>query len=160
MCNRAYSITTNRIEMGTRADFYVRKEKAVEWLCSIAWDGYPDGIDKPVLEATTEEQYRESLEQFVKDREDLTRPEMGWPWPWQSSRNTDYSYYFDNGKVKCSNWGRPFFDPLVDKNEPVTLERDEDVEWLPDMSAIQKIDFGARSGLLIIGRTIRQIEGE
>lgn len=30
--------------MGTIADFYVGRGPKAEWIGSIAWDGYPDGI--------------------------------------------------------------------------------------------------------------------
>jgi hypothetical protein len=30
--------------MGTRADFYVGRGETAEYLGSIAWDGYPDGL--------------------------------------------------------------------------------------------------------------------
>ena len=33
--------------MGTRADFYIGKGTDAEWLGSIAWNGYPDGIGRP-----------------------------------------------------------------------------------------------------------------
>lgn len=37
--------------MGTRADFYVKRTDHLLWLGSIAWDGYPDGIDESVIGA-------------------------------------------------------------------------------------------------------------
>lgn len=42
--------------MGTRADFYVRKDSQMEYLGSIAWDGYPSGIDEAVLRSTDEKE--------------------------------------------------------------------------------------------------------
>jgi hypothetical protein len=30
--------------MGTRADFYIGCGRDSEWIGSIAWDGYPDGL--------------------------------------------------------------------------------------------------------------------
>jgi hypothetical protein len=41
--------------MGTRADFYVGRGGQAEWLGSIAWDGYPSGIDKWVFSVSTEQ---------------------------------------------------------------------------------------------------------
>lgn len=31
--------------MSTRADFYVGRGAEAEWIGSISWDGYPDGVD-------------------------------------------------------------------------------------------------------------------
>lgn len=65
--------------MGTRADFYVAKKENpenMEWLGSIAWDGY--AIDE-VESAKNEEEYRNLLDNFLKNRDDSTFPEMGWP---------------------------------------------------------------------------------
>ena len=47
--------------MGTRADFYVGKGKDSEWLGSIAWDWYPDGIPDNILDAESE------LSQLIKE---------------------------------------------------------------------------------------------
>ena len=41
--------------MGTRADFYIGRGATAEWIGSIAWDGYPDGIPAPILEATDDD---------------------------------------------------------------------------------------------------------
>ena len=69
--------------MGTRADFYVGRGQKAEWLGSIAWDGYPDGLsDIPVLSAQTEVAFRAAVRDMLASRKDGTTPEMGWPWPW------------------------------------------------------------------------------
>ena len=81
--------------MGTRADFYVGRGEKAEWIGSIAWDGYPDGMPDSLLAATSTEGYLQEVTDFFKERDDVTLPEDGWPWPWDDSGTTDYSYTLD-----------------------------------------------------------------
>lgn len=92
--------------MGTRADFYVGKGKKAEWIGSIAWDGYRDGIAKNVLSATSADQFRAAVARFFIDRDDVTFPARGWPWPWETSATTDCSYWFFDGQVWDAHGGR------------------------------------------------------
>lgn len=115
--------------MGTRADFYVDEDEKLtkeDWVGSIAWDGYPEGIDKEVLEAKTKEEFLKALKKFVEGRNDFTKPEEGWPWPWEDSGTTDYAYIFDGKKV---HW---------------------DSRNYPDMSSIKRVQMGKKSGLIVI----------
>lgn len=131
--------------MGTRADFYIGNGLKAKWLGSIAWDGYPKGIPNSIKSVTDKEIYREVVADFLKDREDATLPEMGWPWPWEDSSTTDYAYSLKNGKVSASYFGGQWFDPS--KKQP---ERKTGYVKFPNMRAIQKVDYGKRSGLIIL----------
>lgn len=135
--------------MGTRADFYVGRGKDAEWLGSIAWDGYPDGIDPAILEATQSERYREAVASFLK-REDGTTPELGWPWPWDDSQTTDFAYALDGEKVHASSFGSEWCDPLDQELDWESLE-DKAAEF-PDMSKRSKpAQAGSRrSGVMVI----------
>lgn len=135
--------------MGTRADFYVGRGEDAEWLGSIAWDGYPEGIDAAVLEPTSEDDYREAVALFLGDRDDATAPEQGWPWPWDDSGTTDYAYAFDGGQVWGSCFGTPWFhaDVLDANQRPETGEPAR----FPDMSERKAVTYGRRSGVTIIG---------
>lgn len=134
--------------MGTRADFYVGRGEKAEWLGSIGWDGYPGGIDDEVLSSTTEAEYREQVQAFLK-KEDGIVPASGWPWPWKDSHTTDYAYAFDGGAVMASNYGREWF-----KANGVEPECDDrKVAVFPNMESIQKVDFGPQSGVIAISRT-------
>lgn len=116
--------------MGTRADFYIKKDKqlkAEDWLGSIAWDGYPDGIPSDLKKATTPRQFVNALARFVKERNDFTSPKDGWPWPWDDSGTTDYAYVF-SVKSKKVTW--------------------KEMKY-PDMTAIKNVQYGNKSGLLI-----------
>lgn len=142
---------TNRMtgdtrKMGTRADFYIGKRsdlQNVEWLGSIAWDGYPDG-NPSLLNRTEhlesqyigyghsdfsieeyENNYMKNLMDLQKEcHDEFTTPENGWPWPWDSSRTTDYAYLFDreDGKVYISGFGSEFY----------TFEQSEDEDFMEE----------------------------
>lgn len=138
--------------MGTRADYYVGRGQDAKWLCSTAWDGYPDGIDDAVLKATTEDEFIKALSAFAEPRDDVTKPDQGWPWPWETSHTTDYAYAFDGGQVWVSCSGDEWH-PVQGYGEL----SDDDLEALgempadafPDMSDIKNVTFGARSGILL-----------
>lgn len=154
--------------MGTRADFYVGRGKDAEWVGSIAFDGYPSGIvpdseetesvlgmtrhkEEPwpegghIFDSSTEEEFRARLERFYLYRTDVTRPAMGWPWPWKTSHTTDYAYAFDAGRVWCSG-GTGWFDPREEEPE----EGGGRVDF-PDMSERANVTLGQRSGMIVLG---------
>lgn len=102
--------------MGAMADFYVGRGAGATWIGSIAWDGYPDGIDNSILSAKNEGEYRRAVRDFLAGRIDAMRPADGWPWG--SSGDADYVYAFD-GTVWCfhsgadclrNEWGRSSID--------------------------------------------------
>jgi len=146
--------------MGTRADFYIRKEGSMEYLGSIGWDGYPSGVieyGEKMLKATTEKEFRDELNAFFLKRNDVSVPGLhGWPWPWEDSCTTDYSYVFEGNKVMVSNWGYPLFDPLFD---PLIEQKDEDESedeerklenFWPDMSPYKRVRMDKGSGLIVL----------
>lgn len=142
--------------MGTRADFYIGRGLEAIWLGSIAFDGYPDGINPKILKAKTEKTFRSAVRAFFESDEkqdEVTLPEDGWPWPWEDSRTTDYAYAFDGGQVWASNYGRAWF--KANEEEPDTDEKagydDEGkADMFPNMKSRQNITLGRRSGLLIV----------
>ena len=135
--------------MGTRGDFYVGRGKSAEWLGSVALDAYPHGIDAAIRLAESEGDYRSAVAFFLRKTESATRPEQGWPWPWDDSRTTDYAYAFDAGHVYGSCFGHAWFP--ADGPEPEEPEEEGTEETFPDMSSIKNVALGKRSGLLIIG---------
>ena len=85
--------------MGTRADFYVGRDPAtMEWLGSIAMDGYPEGNPAEVLNCWTEDDYRRRVAEMLRRETHATTPDQGWPWPWVDSGKTDFAYAFDEVK--------------------------------------------------------------
>lgn len=55
--------------MGTRADFYVGRGEQAQWLGSIGWNGYPEGINKEVLIARDEGIFRAAVASFKGGQE-------------------------------------------------------------------------------------------
>lgn len=142
--------------MGTRADFYVDRGEDAEWLGSIAWDAYPSGIaEHHVIECETEEDYRAAVTKMLEERDDATKPEQGWPWPWDDSCTTDYAYAFDGGRVWSCPFGHGWLLATEDEPDEETPEGEE--FWaqkqvtFPNMKSIQNVDFGKRSGIMIVG---------
>lgn len=134
--------------MGTRADFYVGKGKDAEWIGSIAWDGYRSGINQAVLEAKSDEAFRHAVAVFFVDRDDVTLPARGWPWPWDTSATTDCSYWFFDGQVwdECDDRYVTCADDQPDEPPPEALSID-----YPVFSTENFASGGQRSGTIIIG---------
>lgn len=139
--------------MGTRADFYVGRDEGAEWIGSIAWDGYREGIDCTVLTALSEGDFRAAIAKFAAQRDDWTSPEMGWPWPWNDSGTTDCSYWFFDGHVSDEHGGAYFscLAPMPETDEAYEAARQsaERVRF-PDMSARKSVTFGKRSGVIVV----------
>jgi len=132
--------------MGTRADFYTRKDNQMKWLGSIAYDGYPDGIDKKVLESKTQEDFELNTNDFLLSKDSRTMPEEGWPWPWEDSRTTDFAYIFENGKVMASCFGHSLFDPLSKKERKNKGNAPKLKDYFPDMTGVQKVKMPGTQG--------------
>lgn len=144
--------------MGTRADFYVGIGQDAEWIGSDAYSGYPGaeagGVPNAILKAKTEKAFRRAVARRI-DQPHGTKPEQGWPWPWENSRTTDYAYAWHDGGVMISPHGHPWI-PIV---EYENLEADETAEEayyaqdrtadVPDMTSKRNVTIGPRSGLLL-----------
>lgn len=136
--------------MGTRADFYIKEDKEWEWLGSVGWDGYEWHEDKnnPLILSKTKELFKNAVKFIELHRDDFTLPEQGWPWPWNDSTLTDYSYVFENGKVDVYIFGELVIGYDDELEEDITTETKSE---FPDMSEIQNVTLGKRSGVIIIG---------
>lgn len=139
--------------MGTRADFYIGKGLDAEWLGSIGWDGYPSGIPDRIINATDEASYRAEVEDFIHNREDGTKPEQGWPWPWNDSKTTDWAYAFTTGRVEGCCFGEGWVIPDSDMDDPTEFISTE-VEF-PYMKNRQNIAWDHRSGLIVLQAKIK-----
>jgi hypothetical protein len=105
-------------------------------------------VPKPLLAVTSEEEFRHVLGGILES-EDATLPYMGWPWPWDDSQTTDFSYAYDDGVwISCFGyrWDKPEdYDPDADDAVKTTV--------FPKFGGQeQKVDMGKRSGVMIIGR--------
>lgn len=147
--------------MGTRADFYVKhRNDKMEWLGSIAWDGMPSSIPATILHSKSSKEFRYYVNDFLERTNHATTPDQGWPWPWNTSDTTDYAYVLIESKsrVMAQHFRTRIFDPTSEND---TLSAVSDKEKLgdappearfnyPDMSELQNVTFGPRSGLIII----------
>ena len=124
--------------MGSKADFYVGRGADAEWLGSIQWDGLPSGLPKKLLESSTEEGYRKEIDTLFFLRGDSIRAEDGWPWPWDSSLKTKYTYAFDveTCQVMASCYGSSWWVASEPEPDHTTLERK--VAIFPNMSSKRK----------------------
>jgi len=120
--------------MGTRADFYVGVGPNARWIGSVGWDGYEfaENGDHPIMLARTEKEFVLAVDTMLRGRQDATFQSDGWPWPWETSALTDYTYWWDR-RTKCVRWAR--FDKVR--------------QW-PNMREVQNVTFGERSGLMVV----------
>lgn len=152
--------------MGTRADFYSLENNKFIWHGSIAWDGY-DIDDVGKTKSLTA--YKARLSRFLKDRDDSTYPDDGFPWPWKNSKLTDEVYVFIpsflGGKVwrkfdfigDHNDHTKPIIFVPIDKYPEYDEKRDEYAKpkkklelCVPDVSGIQNVSFGRNSGIILI----------
>ncbi|NVM33976.1 MAG: hypothetical protein HWN81_00170 [Candidatus Lokiarchaeota archaeon] len=154
--------------MGTRADYYIKKDQEYRYLGSTSYDGYEDGLPDNLLQANTPNLFMKELKLFLDQRDDVSLPNMhGWPWPWEDSNTTDYAYCYDieTNQVLISNFGSPFYTikELRDheKWQEQELEKDPDCypeyfkpegdkPQFPNMEQLQNVTLGERSGILVI----------
>jgi len=82
--------------MGTRADFYVGIRDP-KWIGSIVRDGFPWNIPCKILIQNNPVMYEELVIEHLAMIDGII-PSVGhtWPWPWEDSRMSDYSYFFAN----------------------------------------------------------------
>jgi len=82
--------------MGTRADFYVGIRKPI-WIGSLYKDGFPWNIPSEIFLQTNATMYEEEVVDFLTLNDGIIRSNGDtWPWPWEDSQLTDYSYLFSN----------------------------------------------------------------
>lgn len=132
--------------MGTRADFYkCMNPRNEDWIGSIAYDGYPSGrdlIESNIFSSKTLNEYLRNVVRFLNSEETASLRKDGWPWAWQTSRNTDYSYCFHDGFVWVSNWASDWVKVVEFGEEELDkLEFNLDSEKIkfPDMTEMQVV---------------------
>lgn len=149
--------------MGTRADFYIGIGACAEWIGSVTHDGDPYFIafgrlsecvaQHQVLSAKSEDDYRSLVAAMIEKRPGVgVPPEEGWPWWWDDSSKTDWTYAFHAGRV----WGATDKTEFRDLSQPATLEypyisetADRLPYQVPDMSGMSK--RADDSGFMILG---------
>ena len=88
--------------MGTRADFYCGTGPEAEWLGSVRLDGneWAEDRSSPIAQAKTADEFRTAVANMMTSRADAILPAQGWPWPWDDSTISDYTYYFADGRTR------------------------------------------------------------
>lgn len=99
--------------MGTRADFYIGEGVEAVWLGSISSDGYPENISFDLLAAESETEFINEINKHIRPIKNFKNPKQGWPWKWENSNVTDYTYSFINNKVMISVFGSSWIDALA-----------------------------------------------
>ena len=101
--------------MGTRADFYIGSDKP-KWIGSIFRDGQPWNIPLEILIQTNKTMYEELVVEFIESQDGVLKTNgNAWPWPWENSKLTDYSYTLSksmNLVLAYSMIGKHTFNPL------------------------------------------------
>ena len=116
----------------------------MEWLGSIAWDGYPESLRK-ICQSRDESEYRNEVAARLCEGDDGTTPDQGWPWPWSDSGTTDYAYAYDNA-VWCSSFGSEW---KTTGGADMKPEESGPKISFADMTDRKAVTFGPRSGLMI-----------
>jgi hypothetical protein len=101
--------------MGTRADFYVDNRGDMTWLASMFKDAHPWNIPIIVLAQVNPTMFAEHLFDWL-DESAIDYQDTEWPWPWEDSRLTDYSYIMDDERGKVVAYSmkeKIIFDPLI-----------------------------------------------
>jgi hypothetical protein len=98
------------VSMGTRADFWIDDGTRMEWLGSVAYDGY-EWAEKPdcaLMRADDEHSFRRAVKAALEGRRcgAVVMPEDGWVWPWPDSTTTDRAYVLRNDLVEHYCFGR------------------------------------------------------
>lgn len=149
--------------MGTRADFYVGKGKDATWIGSVGEDGNPQAVAElmsisPGITISSEDDWVESVAVVFAQHPEHTVPERGWPWPWDNSSGTDYTYTLDEGQVWVSCYGCPWRPLEYAINSPVEFDRFSDLDHrsleFPDMSKIKNVRWDSGNAPMIFGQTV------
>lgn len=103
--------------MTSKCDFYVIDDNgSMEWLGSSFKDGDPVSVPLSVLIQINKVTFEENVIEYLQSKDGvITHENCGkWPWAWDDSRMTEYSYIFDSrqGKVFMSEFGGNLLDPV------------------------------------------------
>lgn len=125
--------------MGTRADFYVGQGINAEWIGSIQYNGYKEAIrdsNSSFFLARTEKTFRRNVSALIAHPDyGGVLPANGWPWLWDTSHDTDYTYAWTPYGILCSRFGNIWTAPRQQPAPPITGY----IAVFPDMAAKRKV---------------------
>ena len=84
----------------TRADFYVGTGTNAKYLGSIFSDG--GTVPNSIKRARTPEKFEKAVAKYIKKENGSTQ----WPWPWETSVTTDFSYWLEDEKLYVLDFGK------------------------------------------------------
>lgn len=93
--------------MSSKADFYCGNE----WIGSVSKNGDIWSIPYEIIMQISKELYIEEVIKFIESKNGILDE---WPWDWEDSRMTNYTYIFDTNNYKvyfCIEGGR-LYDPV------------------------------------------------
>lgn len=122
--------------MGSKADFYVGRGIQAEWLGSVGWDGVPAALPVSLLASQSEKDFRSEVSSMLIARADGIVTDSGWPWTWDTSHGTTYTYAFDQNRVWCSCYGSSWWKAAQPEPDHTTLARK--AAKFPDMAIYRK----------------------
>jgi hypothetical protein len=110
-----------------KADFYIASGPFSRWIGSSYINGDPVSIPYEILLSSNKVEFEENVIEFLKKRKSaISSNDDQWPWLWEDSQGTDFSYIFflEFNKVFASELGGSLFDPIVIKKGGELLEAD------------------------------------
>ena len=97
-------------------DFYIMgHDGKLEWIGSSKYNGDIISIPIPLLLQTNQAIFISEVEEFLYKNEGFSKYEgKCWPWSWEDSRGTNYTYIYREctGKVYMSIEGGRLLDPI------------------------------------------------
>ena len=119
--------------MGTKADFYIGLHRP-RWIGSVHAAGEPWNIPCIILIQNNKPLYEEHVVDFITSMDGVVKS-MGeeWPWQWETSQLTEYSYYFSNRHRKVLAYSRE--DNIV--FEPLKIMQGEDLKSAKSVRSIK-----------------------
>lgn len=93
----------------TKADFFLGRGDNSVWLGSVGSHGRPETLNREIVRAESEAAFTIAVGSMVQTLPQGVWPELGWPWRWPNSGQTDYTYVFDDGQIFVSVAVGPWF---------------------------------------------------
>ena len=98
-----------------KADFYVGLGPGAEWIGSVKKCGELWAITTSILLQVSRTMYEEMVIEYIQFCEGVVGDHVcKWPWDWNDSQMTDYSYIFvpEHHRVYMSMLGQDLIDPI------------------------------------------------
>ena len=98
--------------MGTKADFYIKSDEVLKWVGSVEWECDEAHIPDSVVQSSCNEEFLSNLDTYFKSKiSSAWYSTNNWPWPWSSSKQTDYAYIMieERGAVYISKHNSPCY---------------------------------------------------